>query len=86
MELKGIKGFLDKYKQSLFQFDNNQHTIISVIKSISGVELNESDFLIKKHTLELKTNSIKKNQIFLYKTHIISELKNCGITTIFEIN
>jgi hypothetical protein len=86
MELKGIKEFLERYKQTILRGDTTREGIIRCIKDISGVELKNSDIKIERGVVTLTISSIKKNQIFLFKDHIILMIKKETGQSIYEIH
>ena len=85
MQLSNIQQFLEVYRKRLFKAEDERNTIINSIKNISGVTLLESQIIIKKGILSIHADSITRNQLFLYKTKIIEELKKGEGIKIFNI-
>lgn len=83
--MKGIKEFLERYKQTLFRSDLVREEIIHIIRSISGVELKNSEYKIERGEIILLTSPIKKNQIFLYRKKIIEAVNEGSLQKISEI-
>ena len=86
MELSGIQGFLEEYRKRLFKADGNRQHILSIIKEVSAVSINENEIEIKKNEILLTVDSVSKNQIFLYKEKILRELQEKGVTDIYDIH
>lgn len=84
--MKGIKEFLERYKTTLLKSDSIREDISLTIREITGVALKNSDFKIERNEIVLLVSPIKKNQIFLYKSQILSSLKNTSVHTIVDIH
>ena len=85
MQLSNIQQFLEVYRKRLFKAEDERNAIINIIKNISGVTLFESQIIIQKGTLSIKSDSVTRNQLFLYKTKITEELNKGGNIKIFNL-
>lgn len=83
--MKGIKEFLERYKNTLLKGDFEREEIVQCIKEVSGILLKNNEFKIERFILTLHVSPIKKNHIFLYREKILLLLKEKGVKIISEI-
>lgn len=73
--MNNISGFLQKF----LSLDKNNklkiEAILNVIKEKTKIELKKEDLDIKEENLKLNCNPVLRNEIFMYKEKIESELK-----------
>ena len=86
MELSSIKVFLEKYRKKLSVAEASRSELLQIILKISGVSLSEKEIVLKRGRIILHSDSITKNQIFIFKEKIIEEIKKQGIAHIYEIS
>ncbi len=85
MELSNIKNFLEEYRKRIGIFDEERKQICEAIFRASGISLSESQITTKRGVLEIKTDSVTRAEIFLYKTRILEELQKATSKKIAEI-
>ena len=85
MQLSNIQQFLEVYRQKLFAVEGERSDIIDTIKKISGVTLLDKELQVKKGTLHIHSDSITRNQIYLYRSKILEEFKKAKVVKIFDI-
>ena len=85
MQLLNIQQYLEVYRKKLSIALDEKNNILETIKKVSGVELEPQQVVIKKGILTIQSDSITKNQVYLYKTKIIDALKQNTNNNIFEI-
>lgn len=85
MQLSNIQQFLEVYRQKLFIVEGERSVIIDTIKKISGVTLLDKELQVKKGTLFINSDSITRNQIYLYRSKLLEEFKKISPTKIFDI-
>jgi hypothetical protein len=75
MQLSNIKQFLDVYRKSLDSEDEKKEHIQRIIQEETQIIVNTKMIILKKGVLEIKANTIIKNELFFYKEKIISRFK-----------
>lgn len=83
--MKNLSSFLEKFKSFLLSDKNQKNAISNVIFNIVGVILDHKNIDIKNNKIYIKTSPIIKNQIFMSKTKILSELKTINPTVFLDI-
>ena len=85
MELTGIQGFLEAYRKRLNLQQDDREAIVAAIIRASGVMLTVGALTINKGVITVKTDAVTRNQLFLYKTKILEEIKRSSQKPIFDI-
>ncbi len=85
MELSNIKEFLEEYRKRLNIFDDERKQIIEVIFRISALRFTESQISLKQGVLTVDTDSVTRNELFIYKSRILEELEKISKKKIFDI-
>ena len=85
MELTGIQGFLEAYRKRLNLQQDDREAIVAAIIRASGVMLTVGALTINKGVITVKTDAVTRNQLFLYKTKILEEIKKSSQKPIFDI-
>lgn len=85
MQLSNIQQYLEVYRKKLFAAEGERSDIIDLIKKISGVTLLDKELFIKKGTLFIQSDSITRNQIYLYRSKLLEEFKKTPTSKIFDI-
>lgn len=85
MQLSNIQQYLEVYRKKLFAAEDERSNLIETIKRISGVTLLTKELQIKSGTLFIQSDSITRNQIYLYKLKLIEEFKKNSTIKIFDI-
>ncbi len=85
MEISHIKDLLLKYRELVFRDTEKRRTVCEIISNISGIKVIESDIAIHNGKLQIKGDSVTKNEIFFHKERILDELRKLGSTGITEI-
>ena len=85
MQLSGIGQYLEIYRKKLFAALDERKSITDVIAQVSGVVLQESDITLRRGVISIQTDSITRNQLFLYKTKILEEIKKSTKKDVFDI-
>lgn len=80
MQLSNIKQFLEVYKKSLNSEDEKRLAVRNIIKEETTIDIEEKFFVFKKGVVELKTNQIVKNEIFLHKEKIVQRFKDAHLS------
>lgn len=75
MEFGKIGDFLKRYENLIGTRENEVNVIIKVIHQITHLEVSNSQITLSKGTLTLKLNSNQRQQVFIYRDRIITELK-----------
>ncbi len=86
MQLSNIQQYLEVYRKKLFAAEDERSNIIDSIKKISGVTLLDKELYVKKGTLFIRSDSITRNQIYLYRLKLLEEFKKVPKNKIFEIS
>lgn len=77
--MNNLGNFLDKFKNLLGSSKFQKDAVISIIKSISGISLEEKDVEIKNHVVRIKASPAVRSEIFMHKQKIIDELKKVKV-------
>lgn len=86
MQLLNIQQYLEVYRKKLFAAEDERSNLIDIVKKISGVTLLTKELQIKNGTLFIKSDSITRNQIYLYRSKLIEEFKKTPNLKIFDIH
>lgn len=86
MELSGIGDYLEIYRKRLFSAEDQKNVIIQAIQRVSGVIINEDDVVIKKSVVIIKTDSVTRNQLFIYKQKILEEIQKTSSRFISDVS
>lgn len=71
-----IGSYLEKFKKLLSSGKEEKETIILAIANITGAEIKESDIRISGSTLYIQGSPQLKNEIFIKKEKILTELSS----------
>ena len=85
MQLSGIGEYLLKYRKTIAREEDKRSQIVEVIKNATRVSLEEKAISIKKGVLSIDAHTVVKNEIFMHKQKILSDLKNIDDCAIFDI-
>ena len=85
MQLLNIQQYLEVYRKKLFTAEGHRSDIIDLIKKISGVTLLDKELQVKNGTLLIHSDSITRNQIYLYRSKLLEEFKKTPTAKIFDI-
>lgn len=85
MSFERIEGFLLEYRKRLFAQEDKRTLLRKIIKEVSGIDISEERFTLKRGEITIKGNPAVKNEIFLYKEKILEEFKNQGEKGISDI-
>ncbi len=85
MELSNIQQFLEVYRKKLFAEEDDRKSVLETINTVCGIALVESDVVINKGVITVKTDTTTRNHLFLYKTKILEQLKTRSKKPIFDI-
>lgn len=85
MSFERIESFLLEYRKKLFTQEDKRALLRGVIKEVSGIDVKEENFTLKKGEVIIKGNPAVKNEIFLYKEKILEEFKSRGEKGISDI-
>lgn len=86
MELSGIGNYLEIYRKKLFSAEDQKNIIIQVIKNVSGVDISDEDIIISNTKISIKTDSVTRNQLYIYKQKILIEIKKHSSKFISDIS
>lgn len=86
MDYNHINSFLDKIKNILFKEEESYNIVAQVISKHIASPIDKSNIKIKGTALFIKASPIVKNEVYLHKEGIISDIKalipSKNITTI----
>lgn len=85
MSFERIESFLQEYRKRLFAQEDKRALLRKIIKEMSGVDVPEENFKLKKGEVFIKGNPMVKNEIFLYKEKILERFKSQGEKGISDI-
>ena len=85
MYFERIEGFLLEYRKKLFAQEDKRVLLRNIIKEVSGIDVKEENFTLKKGEVFIKGNPTVKNEIFLYKEKILEEFISRGEKGISDI-
>lgn len=72
--MKELSLFLNKFKSVFLRETEKRIFISEIIKKIIGYDVGIKDIEIKDGIVKIKSSSILKNQIFIKKIKLISEI------------
>jgi len=76
MDYNQISSFLDKFKKILFQKEEILVFISETIFKYTKFKIDPSKIKIKNTYIYIENSPIIKNEIFIYKNKILSDLKS----------
>lgn len=76
MEINNINSFFDKFKKIIYQKEENQKIIKSIISENISYEIGDDFFEYKKGIVNLKCSFLIKNEILMRKERILKEINN----------
>ena len=78
MDFFRIKDLLDVYKTTILEDDERRKIVCRIIKNKTGILLNEKDISFKKGEIEIKSDAVVKNELFIQKEKILVALQDEG--------
>ena len=85
MSFERIESFLLEYRKRLFAQEDKRVLLRNIIKEVSGIDIPEERFTVKKGEIFIQGNAAVKNEIFLYKEKILEEFVRQGQKGISDI-
>jgi Ni,Fe-hydrogenase III component G len=85
MQLSGIGDYLEIYRKRLFSAEDQKKVLIHTIAEVSGVVIDEKDMTIDRATITIKTDTVTRHHLFLYKTQILEAIKKNSSKVIADI-
>lgn len=85
MSFERIESFLLEYRKRLFAQEDKRAFLRKIIKEVSGIDIPEERFILKKGAVFINGNPTVKNEIFLYKEKILEEFVRQGQKGISDI-
>jgi hypothetical protein len=76
--MNNIGSFFDKFKSFALVELRKREVVSKVIENLTKHKLNLKDISIKEGIINIKSNSVLKNEIFIKKTKIIEEIKKAS--------
>ncbi len=73
--MKNLSSLLERFKKSLGKDTLAREAVINCVESFSSVKLKAEEISIKENVLEIKTSSMKKNEIRLKELLILDALQ-----------
>ena len=86
MEFSSIKKFLGKYRKYVSDDDDRKLHIRECVRMVTGITLSDEQIAFTKNQLRFTGDSVLKNELFLHKEAILSELRKNGLTHISDIS
>lgn len=83
MDYNQITSFLDKFKDVLFQKQQNHQLIVDIIEKHIKIPINKELIKIKGNTIYINGSPILKSEIMIYKSKILSDLSTANLKQIF---
>jgi hypothetical protein len=74
MDYNRITDFLGKFKKILSDTDDVYSSIVAVVRSATGVELQKNNIKISGTSIHIKGSPMQKSQILIYKDKIIADI------------
>ena len=75
--MKGIRLFLDRFRNLTPPDQFIKKECISVIKNRLNVEIKKEDISIKNNIIYINTSSTIKSELFIKKEDLLKELSEC---------
>lgn len=75
MQLSNIKQFLEIYRKNLDTEEEKKKCIQHIIQKELGIFINIKNISFHKGIVQIKVNTIVKNEIFLQKENLLSLFK-----------
>jgi len=76
MEYNSIRGFLDKFKQIIFQKEELKAVVIKTISEEIFHSINNDFIKIKNGYIYVQGSPILRNEILIHKKQILTKLKD----------
>lgn len=83
MDYNQITSFLDKFKDVLFQKQQNHQLIVDIIEKHIKIPINKELIKIKGNTIYINGSPILKSEIMIYKSKILEDLSTANLKQIF---
>lgn len=85
MSFERIESFLLEYRKRLFAQEDKRALLRKIIQEVSGIDVPEERFTLKKGEVFIHGSAAVKNEIFLYKEKILEEFMRQGQKGIHNI-
>ena len=85
MEMKGISEYLQKYRLKLYGAEDKRKEVIEVISRVCGFIISGDMITINKGVVTVKGNTMIKNELFMRKQQILTEIRMIGRKDIYDI-
>ena len=85
MSFERIESFLTEYRKRLFTQEDKRALLRKIIKEVSGIDVPEENFSLKRGEVLIKGNPAVKNEIFMYKEKILEQFRSQGEQNISNI-
>lgn len=85
--MKGIKGFFEKFNNKASKQVAQYMAVSNSVKDNTGIEIEMKDISISDGTVKIKSSQALKNEIYIKKQKILSDIKKYQLDTpITDIN
>ena len=74
--MNNLGGLLEKFKNIIGASKFQKDAVISVVRDVAKINLEEKDFDIKNFSIKLSVSPSIKNEIFMRKQKILTALKS----------
>lgn len=74
MDYNHIKDFLGKFKNILFEKEENIRNIVLVIKKDTNIEIANHSVKVSGNTIQIKTSPLVRSEILIKKEKILNDL------------
>lgn len=80
-----IEQYLKRFSKKINSLDFDKEKIVEIINNLTKLSVNKNDIEIKDFKVYIKTTSIGKNQLFIYKKQILDKIKSSTNTNFIDI-
>ncbi len=77
-----IEQYLKRFSKNLYSIEDNKLKILEIVRNYTKLNIDISDLEVKNYIVFIKTSAVGKNQLFLNKAKIISEINSLNIKII----
>jgi hypothetical protein len=74
--MQNLGSFFDKFKNIITGTKFQKDAIVSIVNSISKTSIKDTNVNVKDHIIYITAHPLIRNEIFMRKQKILSELKN----------
>ena len=81
-----IDQYLKRFSKKINSLDFDKEKIVEVVNNITKINIKKEEIEIKDYKIYIKTTTVGKNQLFIYKKQILDKIKSSTNSQFIDIS